>query len=154
MIIQANIKNGKIPKSILEDIEEFLAKKKDGMFEIKIAKIRSKRTVQQNNALHLYFELLANALNDAGFDMKKVIRKEIDIPWNRMTVKEYIWRPVQKTFLRKNSTTKLDKTKEIDQIYEIVNKTISERCGISIPFPSIEDKNYQKELADKIATNF
>ncbi|NKQ38564.1 MAG: hypothetical protein HF967_03660 [Methanosarcinales archaeon] len=154
MIIQTKIKNGKIPKSIIEDIEEFLAKKKNGMFEIKIVKIRSKRTSQQNNALHLYFKLLANALNDAGFDMKKVIRKEIDIPWNGMTVKEYIWRPVQKIFLRKNSTTKLDKIKEIDQIYDIVNRIISERCGISIPFPNIEDEDYQKELAEKIATNF
>ena len=44
--------------------------------------------------------MIANALNDAGLDMKKVLKPEIDIPWNTATVKEYLWRPVQNLQLK------------------------------------------------------
>lgn len=103
----------------------------------------SRRTLKQNAALHLYFSNLAEELNDAGFDMKKTIR--VDIPWSAMTVKEYLWRPLQEAYLLKRSTTDLDKQKEIDAVYEILNRVIAERCGIHIEFPSIENIDYMKE---------
>ena len=96
-----------------------------------------KRTLKQNDALHLYFTLLADALNESGFDMKKTIK--VDIPWTPMTVKEYLWRPIQQTFLMKRSTTQLEKVKEIDDVYDILNRVIGERCGVHVPFPNIED---------------
>lgn len=95
------------------------------------------RTAKQNNALHLYFTLLAQALNEAGYDMKKTIRNEIDIPWNPYSVKEYLWRPVQEAQLGKRSTTKLKK-QEIDQIYDTINRAIGERTGVHVEFPSLE----------------
>ena len=96
------------------------------------------RTLKQNSALHLYFTLLAEALNDAGFDAKKTLKPEIEIPWSPEMIKELIWRPVQEIYLRKKSTTQLDKQKDIDIIYEIVNRHIGERTGIHVPFPNIE----------------
>lgn len=98
---------------------------------------KEQRTGKQNNALHLYFTLLADEMNSAGYDMKKVIRQEVDIPWNTYSVKEYLWRPVQEAQLGKKSTTKLTKD-EIDKIYDTVNRVIGERTGIHVPFPSIE----------------
>lgn len=95
------------------------------------------RTAKQNNALHLYFTLLAQALNESGYDMKKVIRQEVDIPWNPYSIKEYLWRPVQEAQLGKKSTTKLKKN-EIDQVYETINRVIGERTGVHVPFPSLE----------------
>mgnify|MGYP007071657283 CR=1 FL=1 len=104
---------------------------------IEIKKVKNARTSQQNRALHEYFKLLSESLNDAGYDMKKLVRKEIDIPWNPMTIKEYLWRPIQKIVLGEKSTTKLT-SESINQIYDIINKTVSERTGISIPFPSLD----------------
>lgn len=112
-----------------------------------LSKEEKQRTIQQNKALHKYFELLAATLNDAGLDMKKVLKPEIDIPWSKSSVKEYLWRPVQKIQLGKRSTTEMN-TKEIDQVLETINRHLGEKFGIHIPFPSIENLiNYDDELA-------
>ena len=47
-----------------------------------------KRTDKQNKSLHLYFVLLADALNDAGLDMRKTLKPGVEIPWNYKTVKD------------------------------------------------------------------
>jgi len=94
------------------------------------------RTAQQNKALHVLFTLLADALNDAGLDMRKVIKEDVRIPWHGDTIKEYIWRPVQKVQLGKDSTTALT-TKEIDEVFETINRYLGEKFGLHVPFPSI-----------------
>ena len=81
--------------------------------------------------------MLAEALNDAGYDMKKVIRANMDIPWTDYNVKEFLWRPVQEAQLGKKSTTQLT-TDEIDKVFEVINKAVGERTGVHVPFPSIE----------------
>lgn len=100
-------------------------------------KLKDTRTLPQNNALHLYFKLLAEALNESGQDMRAVIRQDIDIPWTPETIKEYLWRPVQKKYLRKQSTASLKKN-EIDKVFDIVNKAVGERTGVYVAFPNIE----------------
>lgn len=96
-----------------------------------------KRTQQQNKALHVLFRLLADTLNENGLDMRKTLKPEIDIPWNDKTVKEFLWRPIQKAQLDKNSTTELT-TKEIDEVFDTINKHLGEKFGLHIPFPSID----------------
>ena len=49
----------------------------------------------QNNALHLWLEMVAKCLNDAGLDMRHTIREDVDMPWTQ-SLKEYLWRPLQK----------------------------------------------------------
>ena len=105
---------------------------------IDVENIKTTRTTLQNRSLHKYFSLLAEELNDAGYDMRKTIKQEIDIAWSGMSVKEYLWRPIQKVYLQEQSTTKL-KTGDIDKIYLILDKTISERTGVTIPFPSFDN---------------
>lgn len=100
-----------------------------------------KRTIQQNRALHLWFTLLADELNNAGLDMKIVLKPEADIPWTPILVKELIWKKIQKTMLGKKSTTELSKTEDIDRVYDTINRWTSIKFGISIPFPSEENKN-------------
>jgi hypothetical protein len=100
------------------------------------------RTHRQNKALHLYFELLANSLNEAGADMRKVIRQEVDIPWSKDTVKEYLWRPLMEAQLLKKSTKEMDTT-DIDVVYDTLNRVIGERTGVHVPFPSIEEQRIQ-----------
>ena len=95
------------------------------------------RTNQQNKALHVLYQLLANTLNDNGLDMRKTLKPEIDIPWSPASVKEYLWRPIQKAQLNKQSTTELT-TKEIDEVFDTINKHLGEKFGLTIDFPSIE----------------
>ncbi len=108
------------------------------------------RTEQQNKALHLYFQWLADELNNAGLDMRKTLKPEIDIPWSKSSVKEYMWKPVQKMVLDKNSTTQLKKgEKEIDKVYDTLNRYLLEKFGVHIPFPSIESFLLKTELKEK-----
>lgn len=96
------------------------------------------RTSQQNKALHVLFQLLADTLNDAGLEMKKVLsEKEVDIPWNETTIKECLWKPLQKAMLHKTSTTELEK-KEVDDVFNVLNRHLGEKFGINIEFPSEE----------------
>ena len=94
------------------------------------------RTKQQNKALHVYFELIATTLNDAGLDMREVLKPEVDIPWSKNTVKEFIWRPIMRLQLGKRSTTQMT-TKDIDTVYDTVNRHLAKH-GVHEPFPSIE----------------
>jgi len=102
---------------------------------ITLKKYQGERTENQNKSLHIYFRLLAEALNDAGFDIKKTLKQDFDIPWTEISVKEMLWRPVQKSYLKKNSTTKLNKTQDIDKIYDIINRAIGEKTGVYVPWP-------------------
>ena len=93
------------------------------------------RTLRQNNALQKYCELLADAFNDAGMDMRAVLREDVDIPWSKDTVREHIWRPIMLTMTRKESTTKLTR-EEVTQIYETINRHTAAKFGLSVEFPS------------------
>lgn len=95
------------------------------------------RTAAQNRALHLYFTQLADVLTEHGLDMRKVLKPEIEIPWNGGTVKEYIWKPIMKAQLRKESTTELT-TDEIDDVFDTITRHLGEKFGITLDFPSIE----------------
>jgi hypothetical protein len=82
------------------------------------------------------FELLADALNESGYDVKTVIKA--DVPWTKENVKECLWKPLQEAQLGKKSTTELT-TKEIDQVYETLNRTLSGAGIRYVPFPSIQE---------------
>lgn len=96
-----------------------------------------KRTLRQNRALHKYFSLLAEELNAAGYDFRKTLRQDIDVPWSGEMVKEYLWRPVQLAQLKKESTTDMT-TKDIDKVFDTLNRHLGTRFGIHVPFPCEE----------------
>ena len=102
----------------------------------------SKRTEKQNNALHKWFEQVAEELNREGYDVRIVLQviaeKGVDFMWSKELVKEVLWRKVQQKYLGKKSTTELDSVGEITEIYDILNKFLSETFFVSVPFPSIE----------------
>ena len=94
-----------------------------------------KRTEQQNKALHKGFELLADALNDAGFETKAVLaKKQIDVPWNKELVKELLWRPLMEAARQHESTTELT-TAEVSEIWDILNRHLGEKFGVTVDFP-------------------
>ena len=97
------------------------------------------RTLQQNKALHKYFELLAQELNAAGYDMRRTLKPGVDIPWTSDLVKQYLWKGIQEAMLGKESTTELTSA-EIDKVYETLNRPLAETTGVHVPFPSEETK--------------
>lgn len=114
---------------------------------------KEKRTIQQNSALHLYFRWIAEALNSAGYDLKKVIdcfKDGVEISWTEIMVKEILWREIQKVMYNKQSTIELSKQEEIDKIHDVLNRFLGERLGIDyIPFPSQEFLDEKLKKYDK-----
>ena len=102
------------------------------------------RTESQNKALHVYFTQLAETLNDAGLDMRKTLKPEINIPWTGTSIKEFLWRPVMTAQLGKESTKELS-TKDIDTIFDTINRHLSEKFGVTVPFPSIDELLFKQE---------
>ena len=102
-----------------------------------------KRTSQQNNALHLYFRLLADDLNEAGLDQLTFPWKEgAKLDWTPESVKEHLWKPIQKVMVKEGMTSKLKK-EDVDKVYQTLSRNLAERCGVTTAFPS----QYIQELA-------
>ena len=97
-------------------------------------KEEKQRSIQQNKALHKLFELLAVALNEAGLDMRKTLKPGVDIPWEKITVKEFLWKPIQKLQLGKDHSAELN-TKEVDMVFATLMKHLGEQFGLYVPFP-------------------
>jgi hypothetical protein len=105
----------------------------EGFVSVTISK--GSRTSKQNSAIHKYLGMLVSQLNTAGLDMKKVIKEEVEIPWSVDSAKEYLWRPVQKAVVNKDSTTDLD-TAEVNKVYEVLSRHLSTKFNITTPFPT------------------
>jgi hypothetical protein len=81
---------------------------------------------------------VAKELNDAGLDLRAVLKPTVEIPWGTESIKTFLWKPVQKLQLGKESTTELT-TQEIDKVYETLNRFLGEKHGIHVAFPSEEE---------------
>lgn len=95
----------------------------------------NQRTGKQNNALYKFFELLADELNQAGYDMRRTLKADADIPWTPDNVKRFLWHPIMKAQLNKTSTTELTTT-DIDKVYDTLNRHLGSKFGVSVEFPS------------------
>lgn len=95
------------------------------------------RTNPQNRALHLYCEMLAKALTEAGHeDMRTIIK--VPIAPTKELVKHNMVHPVMKAmFPEKKSTADLS-TVEMMKLYEQMNLFTSERLGVSVEWPHYE----------------
>lgn len=104
-------------------------------------KLPAKRTDNQNAALHLWLEMLAQELDKNGHTVQDVVAriKRAEIRPNKTVLKEVLWRPYQIAALGKESTTELTKH-EVDKVYEGLNKFIGQEFEIHVPFPSDESK--------------
>lgn len=90
------------------------------------------RTDQQNRALHLFCRLLSKALNDAGLDQRKVMKPEVEIPWNEESVKTNLWKPIQEAMFGIQSTADAT-TKDYNQIYEVLTRHLQTKLGVEVP---------------------
>ncbi len=99
------------------------------------------RTLTQNRALHLWLGMLADTLNAAGLDMRKVLRQDIDLPWNTDNAKEHLWRPIQEAVISKSSTVDADRI-EYSKVFEVLTHHLSTKLGIECPdWPRKQDND-------------
>ena len=99
-------------------------------------KTGKQRTLTQNRALHKFCSMLAEQLNDAGYDFRTFVKEGYPVPFNESLVKEHLWRPIQKAVTGKESTTKPE-THEYSKIYDVLNQKLAEH-GVFVPWPSKE----------------
>lgn len=99
--------------------------------------MEDQRTTQQNRALHKFFDLLAETLNDAGLDARKVLKPTYEIRWTREMIKRDLWGQLQDVMTGKEHTSDLTKA-EVDKVYEQLMQILGEKHHIFVPFPSNE----------------
>jgi len=130
------------------DAHEKLTEKLEPYIEVDLLpSIEEIMQVTLKKGLKIYCEMIAKALNDAGQDMRGVLKTNTQVWWDKDSVKEFLWRPVQVLQLQKKSTTQLS-TREIDEVYDTVNRHLGKHID-TIMFPSIEDiineRTYEKQ---------
>ena len=106
-----------------------------GEYGICVEILEQTRTLRQNNGIYLYFEWLAKALNDKQLTIQmRFLGKDIEVEWNKESVKSQIWQPVMLAMFNKTSTTKLLRT-EVSAIYDTLNRHFIDKHDIYVPFP-------------------
>ena len=118
---------------------------------VRIEEIKPTRTNLQNAALHLFFNIISDELNNMGLEfeyrgIKHVFRLFAQQPieqyyntrYTWFIVKNFIWRPIQKTLFNIESTTKIN-TQQINEISDILIKFFGEK-GIRLSFPNLQSK--------------
>lgn len=103
------------------------------------------RTDRQNRAFWLHCEHLAQELSGAGLDMRRVLKPEIEIPWTKQSVCDFLIRPIMKAMYQKESTTELE-TKELTKVIEVLHRHMGEKFNLNVPFPSLEELMLQDKL--------
>jgi hypothetical protein len=113
------------------------------------------RTLDQNRAMHKFFQLLSDSLNMAGLEMKVVLKGDTQIWWTPEAVKSYLWKALQKSMYQKQSTTELEKHEEITKIHEQLMHLLGEKHGLEyIPFPNDPDKAEKKSMLKVEKTDY
>ena len=97
-----------------------------------------KLNTQQRKALWLFMGHLANELNDAGLDIRKVLKPSYNIPWTKDSVHDHLWIPIQKAMYGTDSVTQLKKHEQIDKIHKVITREIGEKFGLEyLDFPHV-----------------
>jgi hypothetical protein len=102
---------------------------------VTIEVFKNTRTSQQNRALHKFFQMVADMLNEKGQTFK--VLDEFESQFTGTIVKECIWKPIQLVMFGTDSTKKL-KTNEINIILDVLSDHFS-KIGEVVEFPSIEN---------------
>jgi len=99
------------------------------------------RTLQQNKALHKYFEILSTDLNTLGLDARVILKPTYNIWWNPDMVKRDLFHPLCKAMFNKESTKDLT-TAEVDKVYEQLSHMLGEKWGVEVSFPSEDSEAF------------
>ena len=105
---------------------------------VKFEDPQSHVTQKQFSAMHVWCDQVAEQLNNAGLDMRVVIKNEISLDWDKDSVKRLLYKPVLEAMTGKTSTTQQD-TIEPSKVAETIARHIAEKHSCVLPFwPSRE----------------
>lgn len=146
-IFYAKSVEGQLEFSNKRELATYLADNDNKTFIVTIDRETGKRTNDQNSALHLWYSMVADTLNQGGYTVQSVVNQAIDIDWNGRLVKELLWKRAQERITGKKSTTELDKSQDIDLVYDHLCRHLGEKFGIEVPpFPHDPDKNKPADI--------
>ena len=95
------------------------------------------RTSQQNKSLHLFFQMLADDLNNAGYTVRKTLKEDFELDWTSTLVKEILFKSIIRAKFNKSKTSELS-SGELQLAYDEINRHLGEKFGIFTPFPSLD----------------
>ena len=100
---------------------------------------------RQENALHLSFRQFAQDLNESGYSIKRAIELgllKMDVEWDEGHIKQ-VYREIMKAMYPDKEWKNPDKpsTKELSgkekaECWEVLNRGMGEKFGVTLPFPS------------------
>jgi len=136
-----NLENKKEQNPFLAEVDNALLFKK--MVELK--EIKKTRSNLQNRALHLFFTMISNQLNEMGqtFKYEGLKGQPMELMFTPELIKTTLWKPLQFHLFGKMSTTNLT-TEDINKIVDVITKYFGDK-GYEIEFPNDTFKNIEDE---------
>jgi len=95
---------------------------------------KAHRTTLQNRSLQKGLRNLCEQFNDAGKDMRRVLKDEVDIPWTVDSAREYLFNPISKIMFDGRTSSELSTT-EIQEVWNVLIRHTGEKHGITVPWP-------------------
>jgi len=80
--------------------------------------------------------LLGDLLNEKGLDQRVVLKPSYQIWWNKNSIHDHIWIPIQEAMFGTTSTKDLKKHEQIEAIHENIMHILGKKGVDYIPFPS------------------
>lgn len=102
---------------------------------------KSMRSGLQNNSLHKGFEMVSHEAQNMGITMNAILAKaKIDVDVTPQGLKYDVFHPIMRAMYHIDSTTKLEKNGQIDNVWDKMMKFFGEHWHMSyIPFPSLQE---------------
>ena len=97
--------------------------------------VTKKRTSKQNNSIQKYCRIMAEKLNAAGLDMRKVLKPEYEIPWTTNSFREQMFNRISLVMFDKTSSQL--ETTEPSEVHKVLDKNLAEKFNVSNDFPSL-----------------
>ena len=98
---------------------------------------KADRTWRQNNTLHLLFRRMAEALNDAGFEIAHPFKPDLEIPYSEESVKELLYKPIITMYFKVDRSTDLD-TEQLSESMTILVDAVNRNTGVYVHIPTGE----------------
>ena len=127
------VKNQDTAKFFIAYIEDQVEQGIDRVYTIQ----KMDRTYRQNRTIHLLFRRMAEALNEAGFEISHPFKPDLEIPWSEESVKDLLYRPIITSYFKVARSSLLD-TAQLSESMEILVDAVNRNTGVYVPIPSQE----------------
>ena len=99
--------------------------------------VHANRTNKQNNTLHLLCRRMAEALNEAGFEIPHPFKPDLEIPYTETSIRELIYKPIIKAMFDADSSTTLT-TSQFSEAMTTMVDAVCRNTGVNVSIPTLE----------------